>query len=376
MGRKRTPGLYKRGDSWHIDKQVFGRRICESTGTNLLEEAERYLARRIEELRKADVYGIRPKRIFREGAIKFPRENQHKASIRSDAVQLKILDKVIGDLPLETIHMGTLQTFIKARQEEGVKSVTINHALKVVRRILKLAAGEWIDEFGLSWLLSAPHIRLLPEDNRKPYPLSWEEQAKFFKELPSHLSRMSLFAVNTGCRDSEICSLRWDWEVKVSSPGCESVFIIPGGNVKNREDRLVVLNHVARFVIEEVRGQHPTYVFTYNGKRITRMLNSAWKRVRKLVDIDVRVHDLKHTFERRLRAAGISFEDRQDLLGHKSGRITTHYSSVELSNLIDAVNKVCLKGNNSPTLTVLKNISEARSRKSPAKVFAVCGNIS
>jgi integrase len=38
----------------------------------------------------------------------------------------------------------------------------------------------------------------------------------------------------------------------------------------------------------------------------------------------VRVHDLKHTFGRRLRAAGVSFEDRQDLLGHKSGRITTH----------------------------------------------------
>ncbi len=37
----------------------------------------------------------------------------------------------------------------------------------------------------------------------------------------------------------------------------------------------------------------------------------------------VRVHDLKHTFGRRLRAAGVSFEDRQDLLGHRAGRITT-----------------------------------------------------
>ena len=36
-----------------------------------------------------------------------------------------------------------------------------------------------------------------------------------------------------------------------------------------------------------------------------------------------RVHDLDHTFGRRLRAAGVSFEDRQNLLGHRSGRITT-----------------------------------------------------
>ena len=40
----------------------------------------------------------------------------------------------------------------------------------------------------------------------------------------------------------------------------------------------------------------------------------------------VRIHDLKHTFGRRLRAAQVSLEDRQDLLGHKSQRITTHYS--------------------------------------------------
>ncbi len=55
----------------------------------------------------------------------------------------------------------------------------------------------------------------------------------------------------------------------------------------------------------------------------------------------VRVHDLKHTFGRRLRAAGVSFEDRQDLLGHKSSRITTHYSEAELANLIAAAEKAC-----------------------------------
>ena len=42
----------------------------------------------------------------------------------------------------------------------------------------------------------------------------------------------------------------------------------------------------------------------------------------------------------RLREAGVSFEDRQDLLGHRSGRVTTHYSADELSKLIDAANLV------------------------------------
>jgi len=70
-----------------------------------------------------------------------------------------------------------------------------------------------------------------------------------FQQLPGHLARMALFKVYTGCRDQEVCGLRWEWEVEV--PELE----------------------------------------------------------------------LKHTFGRRLRAAGASFEDRQDLLGHRSGRI-------------------------------------------------------
>ena len=51
----------------------------------------------------------------------------------------------------------------------------------------------------------------------------------------------------------------------------------------------------------------------------------------------------------------MSFEDRQDLLGHNSGRITTHYSAAELSNLIEAANRVC-GGNSrkSPVLVLLK----------------------
>jgi integrase len=54
-----------------------------------------------------------------------------------------------------------------------------------------------------------------------------------------------------------------------------------------------------------------------------------------------RVHDLKHTYGRRLRAAGVPLETRRVLLGHKNGDITTHYSAPELQELIDAAERVC-----------------------------------
>ena len=69
----------------------------------------------------------------------------------------------------------------------------------------------------------------------------------------------------------------------------------------------------------------------YRGRPVGTMNNTGWQQARKRAGLpQVRVHDLKHTFGRRLRAAGVSFEDRQDLLGHRSGRITTHYSAAEL----------------------------------------------
>ena len=363
MARKRTPGLQKIGGIWHIDKRVNGHRLCESSGTSNLEEAEKYLARRLETMRQAQVYGVRPKRLFRDAAMKFLLENQHKKSIRSDAGRLKVLDAYIGDLPLEAIHMGTLQFFIEARRKEGVKTRTINHGLQVIRHIMNLAAGEWMDEFGLTWIAAAPKIKLLPElDSRKPYPLNWEEQDRLIAALPEHLKEMALFAVNTGCRDQEVCWLRWEWEVKVSLPEMGSVFIIPSENVKNGEDRLVVLNRTARAVIERQRGKHPEFVFVYKGKPVTHMLNNGWRKARQLTGLPVRVHDLKHTYGRRLRSAGVSFEDRQDLLGHKSARITTHYSSAELLNLWSAANKVC-EGRNNSSLTLLRQVQSVAHEK-------------
>lgn len=68
----------------------------------------------------------------------------------------------------------------------------------------------------------------------------------------------------------------------------------------------------------------------------------------------LRVHDLKHTFGRRLRAASVSYEDRQDLLGHRSGRIITHYSQAELSNLLEAANLIIQSRRESKELTILR----------------------
>jgi len=88
MGRKKVPGLLRRGNVWHVDKVVGERRICQSTGSTRLEDAEAILAKIMEETRLAQQFGIRPVRTFEQAAAKFVLENQHKRSLGDDVSRL------------------------------------------------------------------------------------------------------------------------------------------------------------------------------------------------------------------------------------------------------------------------------------------------
>lgn len=68
---------------------------------------------------------------------------------------------------------------------------------------------------------------------------------------------------------------------------------------------------------------------------------------------NVRVHDLRHTFGMRLRAQGVGLEDRQDLLGHYAGRMTTHYSRADIQRLVECVEFLC-RTHEKPELTLVK----------------------
>ena len=51
------------------------------------------------------------------------------------------------------------------------------------------------------------------------------------------------------------------------------------------------------------------------------------------------MHDFRYTFGCCLRAAGVSLEDRRDLLGYKGPEITL-YSVAEIGCLVEVVNRI------------------------------------
>jgi integrase len=80
----------------------------------------------------------------------------------------------------------------------------------------------------------------------------------------------------------------------------------------------------------------------------------------------VRIHDLRHTFGCRLRAAGVPAEDRDVLLGHANHSMAGHYASADVGRLLKQANLVL---NREETRTVLRIANaDALWIKGPARV--------
>lgn len=310
--------------------------------------------------------------MFGECAARYLIESEKKPSVETMAIHVSAVIPFIGHMEVEKIHDGTLKPFKDSRKADGVKPSTINRALEVVRTILNKAARVYRDDEGMPWLKQAPpFITMEEEDPRLAHPLSWDEQDLLFRALPKHLVNMALFAVNSGLRDENVCGLRWEWEVNVPEVG-RSVFLIPPEFHKtgrtSKRPLVVILNDAAWSILNEQRGRHDVYVFVYRQERkknfdlapamqyhrIGTMNNNAWQTARAKVGLSgVRVHDTRATYATRLRAAGVSQEDRSALLGHACKSMAEHYAAADIGRLIELSNRVLQRNGTRTVLSVV-----------------------
>lgn len=418
MATTRTRGISLDKDGTRtINKVHKGERIFIRLGKVSQDEAEQRLKEEIAARDDAKRRIGNNRHVFAACAARYLIESKAKDSAKLLAYHIELLLPFIGTLGIDHVHDGTLEEFKDARRLDGVSPTTINRSLEVVRTILNRSARVWRDDNGKPLLLTAPPLITMEDENRrKPHPLSWEEQDMLLPEQPAHLQAMTLFGLNCGLRDDNICGLRWDWEVPVPEVK-RSVFIIPDAAYKTDVDHVLILNDAAWSIIEQQRAireqrlkdaaiteytRDPEketefdYVFAYEGHRIGRMNNSAWDkaRIRAAIKLytstgkqipeqllkngqrgtmltnelrefvsnampgfaNLRVHDLRHTYSSRLRLAGVSQEDRNALMGHKSASIPEHYASADIGRLIELANKVL---DRQGTRTLLRVISGA-----------------
>ena len=353
MATTRTPGITVLADGRRfIDKRYLGVRIGLRVGILSQEQAEERLRTEMSRVESDLARKANARPTFTDCAVRYIEQSRGKRSIDVIKWHVALLQRYIGDFEPQKIHDQTLEPFIKARLAAGASATTINRSLEVLRTILNRAARSYRDPDGRAWLETLPPlITMLAENPRSPYPLTWQGQDALFRRLPAHLAPMALFAVNTGLRDSNVCGLQWQWEVAVSEVG-RSVFVIPPEAFKTKRPHVVVLNDVAWSIIESQRGKHPIWVFPYRGRRIGTMNNNGWQQARREAGLPlVRVHDLRHSFGCRLRAAGVSAEDREALLGHANHSMAGHYASADVGRLLTQANLLL---NRSGTKTVLR----------------------
>lgn len=321
--------------------------IRHSSKTDDPKEAERQLRKILDDIDNQELYGHRPKKTFRQGADKlFEEFRENPKSVRPKTLliygqQADLLQAFIGDCHLP-IWKEDLMPFIEKRRADGVGARTINLALEVVRIINRKACYYWRDEkTRLSWTDHCPILPFESGPKGKPVTLTWEQQEVFFDLLPGIKRKAAMVAVNTGLRDYPLINLRWAWET-YSPVLKETVFEIPGEYMKNGKPMTLILNRLARKEIESLRSRHPELVFGEMRGVTNKAWYRAWKEAGLPLDSDRKkgVHNLRHTFGKRLRDAGVDERDVQDLLHHMPKNVTRHYSEPELKKLKECLERI------------------------------------
>lgn len=368
--RTRTKGIQLDDDGERtIDKQYRGERVFERLGKVSQDDAEAWLRQRQAEIdtQRQDQLRQGNEQLFRAAAGKYLIECRDDGDVRSLETicgHVLLLNHWIGDVPLHELCNDSLARFkadrLAGRTHEGgdcrpVKHSTVNRSLEVVSTVLNRASRVWRHK-GKPWLASSPLIEMLDEEKtkRRPYPITWSQQADLMPKLEPHLQRMVLFALNTGARDENVCGLRWEWEIPVAEAG-RSVFVIPAAEFKTKRDHVLILNDVAWSIVQEQRGKHADFVFVYRRERVVNlrtppamkyrrvgtMNNTGFQRARVAAGIPkMRVQDTRHTFAQRLRDAGVNDEDRALLLGHVIEGMPQHYATATIARLVEMANKV------------------------------------
>jgi integrase len=321
----RESGLYRRRDSrfWWVDVVLpNGRHVCGSTKTANRKEAEAYVAKLKREAYEQGPLGLRSPRTWKEAVVRYLSVKSNLRSIEDVKRICRKLDPYFGELTLDQITGDKIWAAIEGERKKGNKPATVNRYLALIRCLFRMARDEW------QWIVAFPKIRLLGGEVERDRWLTREEANRLLAVCPEHLAALVRFALSTGCRAREISGLEWnrvDLERRTAWLD----------QTKNGTPRGVPLNAGAVVVLEEQRGKHPQYCFTYRGKPIRwEMTNSAWHTALKKAGIkDFRFHDLRHTWASWHRQAGTSTDELKDLGGWKSRVMVDRYAKFATEHL-------------------------------------------
>ncbi|CAN5780330.1 site-specific integrase [soil metagenome] len=317
-------GIRKRGSVWWIDFTTpSGERVRRSAETEDKSQAQELHDKLKAEAWRVTKLGDRPRRTWNDAVVRWLTEQSHKASLESDKIHLRWLDKHLNGLDLTAITRERLDRIAAAKMSEGVTPATVNRVMEVLRAILKKCADDW------EWIDRAPKVRMLREPIRRVRFLLREEAHRLLTHLPVHLADMASFSLSTGLRRANVTGLRWD-QVDMEN---RRAWVHPD-QAKARKAIPVPLNDDAMKVIARQVGKHRELVFSFRGKQVTQVSTKAWYAGLQRAGIaDFRWHDLRHTWASWHVQGGTPLFALQELGGWESAEMVRKYAHLAADHL-------------------------------------------
>jgi integrase len=317
-------GIRKRGSVWWVDFTApSGERIRRSAETE-----DRAQAQELHDKLKAEAWrvaklGHRPRRTWNDAVVRWLTEQAHKASIESDRIHLRWLDRHLNSVELTEITRDRIDRVAAAKRAEGVSPATVNRVMEVLRAILRKCADEW------EWIDRAPKVRMLKEPSRRVRYLTREEARRLLAELPPHLADMAAFSLSTGLRRANVTGLRWD-QVDLEN---RRAWVHPD-QAKARKAIPVPLNEEAMQVVARQVGKHREFVFSFRGREVRQVSTKAWYgALQRAAIADFRWHDLRHTWASWHVQGGTPLFALQELGGWESAEMVRKYAHLAAEHL-------------------------------------------
>ena len=266
-----------------------------------------------------------------------PHAKATKRSWRSDEIISRIhILPALGHLTLDQIDSERIAELINVMRANGYASGTTNRVLVLLRYIFNLARKWNVPGVGAN---PTGGLSMAPEVHRQRF-LTTEETRRLIAAIDEEQNQVAAKAIKllllTGGRRSEITQAKWehvDWQRRT--------LLVPVS--KSGKPRTITLNGAAIELLQSVpRLQSSDYIFPspYSGHPFASLFYS-WDRIRRRAGlVDVRLHDLRHSFASFLVNQGVSLYVVQGLLGHSQIRMTQRYAHLAPQTLLDAAEVV------------------------------------
>ena len=259
---------------------------------------------------------------WEDACLRWFEEKAAKKSIEDDRSRARWLNKHLSGVYLSDISPKVIQEIARKKQREA-SDATVNRHLQLLRAILIKAEKDW------GWLDRAPHVKLFKEEKSRVRWLTHEQARTLLEELPPHLKALATLALSTGQRQANVLGLRWEQVDLINKS-----ITLHGDQTKNGKPLGVPLNESALAVIEQLKGVHPVYVFTYNGHPVKQASTRAWYKALKRAGIsNFRWHDLRHCWASWHVQGGTPLYDLQELGGWESSEMVKKYAHLDVSHL-------------------------------------------